>query len=129
MFERRLVLKSAIIPISILIDNFYRLFVTSDAENTLRSLVSWIKPDFLIDLRSKLKGIDASNNNQQLEEQLDAALESVKIKAKDDVTKDKVDIYRNMRKILQKYLSLEGGNITKDESLERLRHEFTLQIW
>lgn len=35
MFERRQVLKSAIIPMSFLIDQFYMLFITSDAEKTL----------------------------------------------------------------------------------------------
>jgi hypothetical protein len=129
IFERRQVLKTAIIPVSILIDSFYRLFITSEAEKTLSSLVSWVKPGFLMEVRARLKGLDISNNNRQLEEQLDAALESEKTKAKDETGKNKVDIYRKLREILQKYLTLEGGNITKDASLDKIKNEFALQMW
>ncbi len=45
MFERRQLIKMTVIPITLLIDNFYGLFLLSEAEVTLEKLTGWIKPE------------------------------------------------------------------------------------
>ena len=128
IFERRHLLKSMIIPVTLLIEIFYKQLVLSDSEVQLNRLTGWAPVDMFIDIRSKLQSLDTSITNKHLNENVNAALDSEKLKAKNDDYKIKLDIFRQQREAVRKYLTLESGNITPDMRIERLRQEYLLQF-
>lgn len=89
-----------------LIENFYRQFVMSDSEVQLGKITDWVPKDLFIDVRSKLHGLDISLNNKYLDDQLNASIDSEKLKAKDEQYKLKLEAFRQERKAIRQFVQL-----------------------
>lgn len=65
-----------IIPVTLLIDLSYKQFVVTDSEAKLNRLTGWMPSDLFVEIRSKLHTLDVNPTNKNLDDQLNAMLDS-----------------------------------------------------
>lgn len=106
IFERRHILKATVMPTTILIENFYITFITSDSEALLNRLIKWVRPDMFLDIKTKLINIDTSPKNMHIEEQVDVKLSAETQNTNEQDKKDRISIFRLMRKIIKDFVRL-----------------------
>lgn len=93
-------------PTTILIENFYITFITSDSEALLNRLIKWVRPDMFLDIKTKLINIDTSPKNMHIEEQVDVKLSAETQNTNEQDKKDRISIFRLMRKIIKDFVRL-----------------------